>query len=130
MMKSWILAGPCGQVYCHGEAPTRCPTTTHVDRILRCEGHRPLQVLATRPNDQPACLQRDAAAFNSFSAQEEATGGRFTMTTHLPTLHKKAVTTELRRIPEKSFQECMQAWQRRMGKCIRHQEDYIEGGNL
>ncbi|XP_027233874.2 uncharacterized protein [Penaeus vannamei] len=43
---------------------------------------------------------------------------------------KKAVTTELRRIPEESFQECMQAWQRRMRKCIRLQGDYFEGENL
>ena len=42
---------------------------------------------------------------------------------------KKAMTTELR-IPEETFQECIQAWQRRMGKCIRLQGDYFEGDNL
>ena len=34
---------------------------------------------------------------------------------------KKAVTKELRGIPEKSFQECMEVWQRRMAKCVRAQ---------
>lgn len=43
---------------------------------------------------------------------------------------KKAVTTELRSIPQESFQQCMQAWQRRMDKCIRCQGDYFEGDNL
>ena len=43
---------------------------------------------------------------------------------------KKAVTTELWRIPEESFQECMQAWQRRMGKCVRLEGDYFEGDDL
>ena len=38
-----------------------------------------------------------------------------------------AVTTELRRIPEEFFQECMQVWQRRMGKCIRFQEVALKG---
>ena len=40
------------------------------------------------------------------------------------------VTMELRRIMEESFQECMQTWQRRMGKCVRLQGDYFEGDNL
>ncbi|KAK8400109.1 hypothetical protein O3P69_003065 [Scylla paramamosain] len=43
---------------------------------------------------------------------------------------KKAVTTELRSIPQESFQQCMQAWQRRMDKCMRCQGDYFEGDNL
>ena len=43
---------------------------------------------------------------------------------------KMAVTTDLRRIPEESFQECMAAWQRRLGKCVRLQGDYFEGENL
>uniref|UniRef100_A0A3B5B405 Tc1-like transposase DDE domain-containing protein n=1 Tax=Stegastes partitus TaxID=144197 RepID=A0A3B5B405_9TELE len=42
---------------------------------------------------------------------------------------KMAVMTELRRIPEESFQECMAAWQRRLGKCVRLQGDYFEGEN-
>ena len=42
---------------------------------------------------------------------------------------KMALMTELRRIPEESFQECMEAWQRRMGKCVRLQGDYFEGDN-
>ena len=40
---------------------------------------------------------------------------------------KRAVTKELRAIPKKSFQECMDAWQRRMEKCIRAHGDYFEG---
>ena len=43
---------------------------------------------------------------------------------------KKAVTTELKRIPEESFQECMEAWQKRMRKCVRLEADYFEGENL
>ena len=43
---------------------------------------------------------------------------------------KKAVTTELKRIPEESFQECMEAWQKRMRKCVRLKGDYFEGENL
>ena len=43
---------------------------------------------------------------------------------------KKAVTTELNRIPEESFQECMEAWQNRMRKCVRLEGDYFEGENL
>ena len=42
---------------------------------------------------------------------------------------KMAVMTELVRIPEESFQECMEAWQRRMGKCVRLQGDYFQGDN-
>ena len=36
---------------------------------------------------------------------------------------KTAMTIELRAIPEKSFQECAEAWQRRLEKCIRDQGD-------
>ena len=43
---------------------------------------------------------------------------------------KKAVTTELKRIPKESFQECMEAWQNRMRKCVRLEGDYFEGENL
>lgn len=43
---------------------------------------------------------------------------------------RRAVTTELRRIPEESFQGCMLAWQQRMQKCMRLQGDYFEGQNL
>lgn len=32
---------------------------------------------------------------------------------------KMAVTTELRNIPKEAFQQCMNAWQKRMRKCIR-----------
>ena len=40
---------------------------------------------------------------------------------------KRAVTKELQAIPKKSFQECMEAWQRRMEKCVRAHGDYFEG---
>jgi len=43
---------------------------------------------------------------------------------------KRAVTMELRRIPGESFQGCMDAWQKRMGKCSRLEGDYFEGDNL
>ena len=43
---------------------------------------------------------------------------------------KTTVTRELRAIPEESFQECMEAWQRRLGKCIRAQGDYFEDDML
>uniref|UniRef100_A0A3B5AEK4 Tc1-like transposase DDE domain-containing protein n=1 Tax=Stegastes partitus TaxID=144197 RepID=A0A3B5AEK4_9TELE len=38
--------------------------------------------------------------------------------------------TQLQRILEESFQECMAAWQRRLEKCVRLQGDYFEGQNL
>ena len=43
---------------------------------------------------------------------------------------KTAVTRELRAIPEESFQKCVEAWQRRLEKCIRAQGDYFEGDML
>jgi len=43
---------------------------------------------------------------------------------------KMAVTIELRAIPDRSFQECMEAWQRRMEKCVRSQGTKIEGDML
>ena len=39
---------------------------------------------------------------------------------------KTAVTRELQTIPEESFQECVEARQRRLEKCIRAQGDYFE----
>ena len=43
---------------------------------------------------------------------------------------KSAVTRELRAIPEESFQDCVEGWQRRLEKCIRAQRDYFEGDML
>ena len=45
---------------------------------------------------------------------------------------KRAVTMELRSIPEESFQQCIEAWawQRRMEKCIRLEGDYFEGETM
>ena len=40
---------------------------------------------------------------------------------------KTAVTRELRAIPEESFQECVEAWQRKLEQCIRAQGNYFEG---
>ena len=39
---------------------------------------------------------------------------------------KTVVTTDLRDIPDKSFQQCIEAWQRRLDKCIRLKGDYFE----
>ena len=38
---------------------------------------------------------------------------------------KRAVMMELSGIPEESFQQCIEVWQRRMEKCIRLEGDYI-----
>ena len=38
---------------------------------------------------------------------------------------KKAATTELKSIPEKPFQACIRAWQKRPGKCIPLKGDYF-----
>ena len=43
---------------------------------------------------------------------------------------KRAVTTELRGIPEESFQQCIEAWQRRMEKCIPLKKGYFEGETM
>ena len=40
------------------------------------------------------------------------------------------MTRELQAIPEESFQECMETWQKRLEKCIRAQGDYFEGDML
>jgi len=39
---------------------------------------------------------------------------------------KTVVMSELQAILEESFQECVEAWQRRLEKCIRAQGDYFE----
>ena len=43
---------------------------------------------------------------------------------------KRAVTTELGRIPEEAFRGCIEAWKNRMGKCVRLEGNYFEGDNL
>ena len=40
---------------------------------------------------------------------------------------KTAVTKELRAILEESFQECVEAWHRRLEKCVQAQGNYFEG---
>ena len=43
---------------------------------------------------------------------------------------KRAVTTELRGMPEESFQKCIEAWQRMIEKCIRLEGGYFEGETM
>ena len=43
---------------------------------------------------------------------------------------KMAVTKKLGAIPDRSLQECMEAYQRRMAKCVRSQGDYFKGDML
>jgi len=40
------------------------------------------------------------------------------------------VTRELQVIPEESFQEYVEAWQKRLEKCIQAQVDYFKGDKL
>ena len=40
---------------------------------------------------------------------------------------KKAVMTELKKIPENAFQECFESWKKRMHKCLQVEGDYFEG---
>ena len=43
---------------------------------------------------------------------------------------KRAVTTELRRIPEEAFRGCIEAWNKKMDKCVRLEGNYFEGDKL
>ena len=43
---------------------------------------------------------------------------------------KRAVMTELRGVPDESFQQCIEAWHSRMEKCVRREGDYFEGGTM
>ena len=43
---------------------------------------------------------------------------------------KRAVTTDLRGILEESFQQCIEAWQRRLEMCNRLEGDYYEGETM
>ena len=43
---------------------------------------------------------------------------------------KTAVMRKLRAISKESFQECMEAWQKRLEKCIRAQGNHFEGNML
>ena len=43
---------------------------------------------------------------------------------------KRAVTTELRRIPEEAFWGCIEVWKKRMDKCMRLEGNYFEGDKL
>ena len=52
--------------------------------------------------------------------------------TRLPEVEaiKRAVMTELQRIPEEAFWGCIEAWKKRMDKCVRLEGNYFEGGKL
>ena len=43
---------------------------------------------------------------------------------------QRAVTTELRRIPEEAFRGCIEAWKKRKDKCVRLEGNYFEGDKL
>ena len=43
---------------------------------------------------------------------------------------KRAVTTELQRVPEEAFRGCIEAWKKRMDKCVRLEGNYFEGDKL
>ena len=43
---------------------------------------------------------------------------------------KRAVTMELRRIPEEAFRGCIEVWKKRMDKCVRLEGNYFEGDKL
>ena len=43
---------------------------------------------------------------------------------------KRAVTTELRRIPEEAFRGCIKVCKKRMSKCVRLEGNYFEGDKL
>ena len=55
--------------------------------------------------------------FFLFPKLKEVKGTRFQDSEVIET----AMTRELREIPEESLQECVEAWQRRLEKCIRAQ---------
>ena len=43
---------------------------------------------------------------------------------------KRAVTMELWWIPEEAFGGCIEAWKKRMDKCVRLEGNYFEGDKL
>ena len=43
---------------------------------------------------------------------------------------KTAVMTELWRIPEEATRGCIEAWKKRMDKCVRLEGNYFEGDKL
>ena len=43
---------------------------------------------------------------------------------------KRAMTMELRRNPEEAFRRCIEAWKKRMDKCVRLEGNYFEGDKL
>ena len=43
---------------------------------------------------------------------------------------KRALTTELRRIPEEAFRGCIKVWKKRLDKCVRLEGNYFEGDKL
>ena len=43
---------------------------------------------------------------------------------------KRAVTTELQRIPEEAFRGCIEAWKKRMNNCVKLEGNNFEGDKL
>ena len=43
---------------------------------------------------------------------------------------KRAMTTELRMIPEEAFRGCIEVWKKRMDKCVRLEGNYFEEDKL
>ena len=43
---------------------------------------------------------------------------------------KRTIVTQLRSIPEESFQQCIEVWQRRVEKYIRLEWDYFQGKTM
>jgi len=43
---------------------------------------------------------------------------------------KRAMTIKLKAIPEESFHGSINAWKKRMKKCIRFEGDYFKGENV
>ena len=90
----------------------------NTQRILHFLAKRMIPVLE-QPPDSPDLALRD---FFLFTKTKGIIKG-----THFEDVEaiKRAIMVELRGIPEKSFQQCIEAWQTRMGKCIGFKWDCL-----
>ena len=79
--------------------------------LIRCRRmslrHRSFRIPTPRPNNEPNRLK-----ITHFSDIDSI---------------KMATTTELKKIPENAFQECIEFWKRRMHKCFKVEGNYFEG---
>ena len=91
--------------------------------VLQFLAEKNIAVLEQRPYS-PDLTPRDFFLFPK--AQGGHKGARF----EDEQATKKGVTTKLRVITKESFQQCIEAWQRRMEKCIRLKEDFFEGKTM